>query len=189
MADPKDHTPAYKLFHYYFQCYIPQHYLIVNDFNTEFGIPTSGNREVDRNLANSPVRCQMTIAEMAEKFDQGANITLVEQRDAVRMYEIIYAHLMDWKKETDFGVSRIDAPLDDLRKFDKFAAEVYRLGKGFMQDMPVMGGLAAKVRRMGGSRPISRRVAAPREERVPEEHKSLAEDIVKENYRRTNRFR
>lgn len=190
MADPSQHTAAFKIFHYYYKCWIAQHYIVTNDLNMMFGIPTTGQREVDRELANSKMLVQLTINEMTEYFDRGANITLENQADAVTIYEIVHQHLHDWKQAASFEVSRMDIPVEDFRKLDAFAAEVFRLAKGQMKEAPKTGKLANKLSQLeGGRRAFARKTKQEKAELVPTEHKPLSEDIGKENFRRTNRYR
>lgn len=185
----ENHTAAFKIWNYYWECMIAQHY-VLSDATTEiFGFPTSGNKEVDRNLANSKMRVQLTIDQMVEYFDKGAEIEILEIKDTVKIYEIVNRHLSDWHSAVHVNAAIVEAPMEDLRKMDRFASDLYRIAKTHMEVAPVGGQLAQRIRAMEGRRAIGRRSKEEVKKTVPTEHKGLSEDIGKESFRRTNRFR
>lgn len=184
------HTAAFKIFHYYYKCYVPQHALYNKDYLTTFGIPTTGNREIDRQLATATTLAQYTIAEMAELLGRGINITLEEPVKSVEIYLTLREHLKDWERtvQTAFGDS--DPPMDDLRLLDNLAGEVYKIARGYLQngksDSRLLGGIAA----LESRRAMSRRSQAQIQQRQLEpEHKPITENIAKEAFARSKRWR
>lgn len=184
------HTAAYRIFHYYYKCYMAQHHLYSDDYMKAFGIPTSGDRDVDRNLAASKTLCQLTIADMANHLDNGANLTLEEPSKSVEIYNTVREHLLDWKRTLDQAIGEMDAPIDDLRKLDNLATEVYKVARGYMRNGHQAGGMFGSVRRLGARRAMSRKVdQTSGVVKVPEEHKSITDNIVKETFSRRKNWR
>lgn len=162
-ADPSKHTAAYKIFHYKFICSIAAMHLQRQEHLEVFGYVTSGDAKVDRALALADMHVQLTIAAMAQFYDEGIPFKLVDPRDSVKIYQYINQHLLDWKQHIEFS-STTEAPIDELRKLDLVAAEVYQHARHYIQSAPfhstllnTIGGISA---RRGGMR---RRGEPPRQ--------------------------
>ena len=65
MSENPEHSAAYKIFHYPFECTIPSFYLYSAEYVKVFGMPSSGDAKVDEHQLRSPVRCRLTVAAMA----------------------------------------------------------------------------------------------------------------------------
>lgn len=185
----ENHTPAFKIWHYYWQCMISQHYVLNDAITQQFGFPTCGDKNIDRNLANAKMRVQLTINDMVEYFDEGAEIDILDIQDSIKIYQIVYEHLNEWHSATHTNAALVDVPVEDLRKMDRFATDLWRIVKGHVAAKPMGGQLANRLRAMEGRRVFGRKTKEESKREVPDEHKSLSEDIGKETFRRTNRFR
>jgi hypothetical protein len=131
---PPKHTVAYQIFHYYFKCYMPQHQLYSDAYLSEVGVPTTMNRAIDRELANAPVLCQLTPAEMADKFANGATLTLQEPKDAVPVYQMIKEHLENWYVIVNDPLDYTEPPLEDLQKFEALAQALYPTARVYLNE-------------------------------------------------------
>lgn len=179
------HTPAYKIFNYYWECIIPQHHLYSKDYIKTFGVPTSGNKEMDRVFANSNCNARLTIAEMAIVFDNGANITLKHQEQSADIYQIIIDHLVSWRKQVTDSQGRIDVPLDDLEKLDRLAAEVFKIAKYYKKDNFEASNFLRKIQKIKNAVPVTRDERNKEEERkaIHESvHKPISDSIAKETF-------
>lgn len=188
MSDEK--SAAYKIFHQYFRCYIPQHHLYSKDFIETFGLPTSGDREIDRELANSDTLSQLTIADMAGHLANGANMTLEDPKKSVIIYRIIREHLLDWKAVTDDPIDTTPPPVEDLRELDALAVEVYKVAKGFMAQDDGGSRFFRSLSGLESRRAMSR--FTPEESTqftVPKEHKLISDTIAKTTFKNTHRWR
>lgn len=187
MIDRKNHTAAYKIFHYYFRCYIPQNHLYSNDYLRDFGIPTTGNKAIDQAMGASKTLVQVTIMEMAEHLDNGANITLENNAKSVEIYNIIKDHLAEWQRQVKNNLIITSAPIEDLRKLDNLATEVYKIAKGYMKNAPSQSGLFNKLRAMEQRRGISKTGEEKVTRIIPNEHKPVTDMIKKESFQRSNK--
>lgn len=151
-SDTRKHSAAFKLFHYPFRFRISK--LHITDLNAlqQFGHVTTGNPETDRILASEEVLIQRTIADMTEFHRHGNGFRLYDPRDGVKIYEIIYQHLRDWRHELESNHLKRQAPIDDLRALDEFAKDVYRLARGYISYQPAEGTLSNFFEQLAASR-------------------------------------
>ena len=178
----EEHTAAYKIFHYYFFLYIPQHFLYNAEIAKEYGTPTSGDKDIDRALANSQMLCQLTIAEMAEKLDQGASMTLQYPEKSAVIYEILRQHLVDWDNHVRLNIGDVDAPLDDLYMLDRLADEIYKIARHYIKTLKPINRLVSNIENLNNRRAMGRRLKTDSNANsLPQAHKSLADSIAKRN--------
>lgn len=189
-AEKEGHTPAYKIFHYYYQCQVAQHFLYSEEYVTTFGLPTTENASIDKEMSSAMVPAQLTISEMAEALDDGVNVVLVDPHDAVGIYHIINAHLEGWRKHITSGMGGLEPPIDDLRKLDVLATEIYKVGRCYMPDPEEGRSLLQNLSRLERRRGVRRDtgVAPPPKHKVVKEHTSISDIIAKETFQRNSRW-
>lgn len=185
----KKHSAAFRIFHYYYKCYIPQSQLYSRDYIHQFGIPTTGHKAIDREMANSPTLAQLTIAQMAEHFDDGATLTLQDPKQSVEIYKTIREHLILCREAAQNPVGGEVPPMEDLRKLDALAGEVYKIARGYMDRDVEDSRLFSKLDRLGGRRAMSRGGEVTERPRVKEEHTPITDAIAKANFERTKQWR
>lgn len=144
-----DHNPAYVIFHYYFEVYIPQHYLYTDAYIQKFGLPTSGDMNIDRSLAESSVLSMQTIGELAELYADGASITFKDPSDSVVVYKVINAHLNDWHEKVRKSIMGVNPPLEDLNKLNDLALELAPLASVYTKQEPNPSMLANQLETLG----------------------------------------
>lgn len=185
----KEKSAAYKIFHYYYKAYMPQHFLYSDEYLDQFGLATSGDRETDKVLLNSPVLCQLTIAKMAMKTDQGADISLINPRDGADIYRILKQHLTDW----NIAVSNDlfcpnDPPIEDLQILDDFAAKIYMQARFYLNDISHHTGLIGRLDNMNSNRVFKSQPTAATNQ-LPKEHKSISESITRNAFDKAYNWR
>jgi hypothetical protein len=191
VPDIKDQSAAYRIFHWYYLAFIPQHATYSKDYLTNFGIGTTQNREIDRELAKSLTLAQLTISDMAEHLDNGINIQLEDPKKSVEIYKTVREHLLDWEKLVQESIGDVDPPMEDLRKLDLLASELYKVAKGYMQIAPSDSKLFQTIERLGSRRVMSRITAAEQVKRapLPEDYQSITDKIAKEAFAKSRRWR
>lgn len=188
----EEHTAAFRIFHYYYKCWLPQHHLYDRSFMETFGLPTSGNREVDRELANSETLCQLTMAEMAEHLSNGANLTLETPKDSVVIYRTLREHLMDWKGNAEDPIKRSEVPVDDLRKLDDLAGQVYQVARGYMEQDDNGSLLHRSLNALGSRRAMTRHSPtepAAKPNQLPKDYQPVADSIARTTFNRNQNWR
>lgn len=157
--DTSKHTPAYIIFHYLFEVYIPQHFLYSDEYITQFGLPTSGDALVDRNLAESMVLTQRSIADIAVLLSEGAKITLKDPTKSELIYKTIIQHLQDWEVKTRRSLITDPPPIEDLEQLNDLAQEIRPLADAYMvTDVPESKlGLSLAKLGLGLTKPVTER--------------------------------
>lgn len=192
MTTPSDHSPAYKIFHYYFECAIPAAFAM-EEKSRLTGTLVYENAAKEEGAAREMWWRQQTVAEMIELKKRGATITLKNpQRDAIVIYEMLRDHL---NKQRGFAVNSlngIQAPMEDLVAMDEFAAVVYRVARNYQRtDLSDQNNVRRKMDSLFGSR--MRRVEkeepkADADRPIPE-HVSVSEEIQSAALERNLRYR
>lgn len=186
MSLQKEKTPAFKIFHFFYEVIIPQHHLYSNDYLKEFGIPTSGDSAVDKEMANSPTYARKTIAQLAELVSEGASITLSNPEDSVQIYETIQAHLKQWNDKISRSPVDIKPPLEDLRLLDELAGLVFQVARRYMKESVPEGYFEKLSRR--NSLGMNKKRKTQEVSNNPMEHKSLSESINKAAFSKIDRW-
>ena len=168
-----EQSAAYKLFHWPFQCKIQAIHLYDEDTVEYSGIPTSGDVDVDRAMAEESIQVTLSIARMIELFSEGAGIEFVRVEDTLTIYQIIKQHLLDWKNEAEVALHSGRIPINDLQLIDEFGQAIYYIATGTNKVPEISTGLIGRSR-------AARRAQRRREhsETKPKPYHSLADDII-----------
>lgn len=185
--DRKKHSPAYKIFFYEFDIYIPYAYHFTNNYTARLGVPVSEDEEYNKRLPAQMVGGRYTIAAMAELLDEGAQIKLNKPEDALTIYEVIYQHLEVWssKIRSRDPLDLAQVPDRDLLMLSRLGDELFRHAKRFVR-MPTRRGtgLMSKLQGMRGPGNLGRQLPiAPTDGSKPErptlkDHGEFTKDII-----------
>lgn len=182
---------AYKLFHRYFKCYMPQFHLYSEEYIEKVGIPTSGDRVIDRELANAPVLCQLTAAEMATHLANGANLTLENPKDSVVLYQLVSEHLTNWQHIVNDPLDHTEPPLEDLKKFDELASELYKTARVYLNEDQLGNRLFKGLAALESNRAIDRHKPDPKPEpsfTLPKEYRKVTDLIGKAAFKKNRQW-
>jgi len=128
IIDPKIDTAVY-VFEHLFLCRIPNLESMSADYIRHFGMPTTGDKQLDRDLSMQDITTMLPISKMAEYHSTGVAIKIVNRGDVKDIYDIVTLHLGKWKKHLEVSYNLGEAPLDDLMTLDNFATAVYNEAK------------------------------------------------------------
>lgn len=118
--------PRYPIWGRLFLCKVPRIAFYSTAYLEQYGMHTSGNRNVDRELAKQPQAVYITINDMIEHYHQSQRISIVKQEDVKTVYEICQNYTFDFADRLNKDVFAHDAPFGDLIKIDEFAEAVYQ---------------------------------------------------------------
>jgi hypothetical protein len=102
------------------------------EYIKQFGVPTSGDKKIDREQMRQLITTYMPIAKMVDLFKQGTNIRLVEPDAPKKIYEAVSKYLDYCRDILENEINVADAPLEDLLAMDHFANSVYEHAKYHM---------------------------------------------------------
>ena len=117
------------LWDYYFSVKIPYLQSTSEDYLRIYGMPSTGNKQIDMEVANSWISTMANIATMVDHFKEGTPVRVVKQSDTKTIYDHISRHLENWKNKLQYGVNIGEAPIEDLIAMDRFANTVYEYAK------------------------------------------------------------
>lgn len=185
-TDTNKHTPAFKLFHYPFQCQVPAIHVRTKEYNELYGSISTGNPERDRALLNEPMDIIATVRQMAEYHQNGVEIILTNPEDSVRIYQIIIDFLNSYDAALSNNYSMQVKDKEFFRNLDSLAAEVYKIARRYMKDAPATG-VEAMLREINSRGPLSRELPEPVE--VQKEHKPISDSISLKSLQREKLWR
>lgn len=120
---------SHYIFQHVFFCRIPELQSRSAEHIRYWGVPTTGNKDVDNELKKEMLDTFLPIAKMAEYFKDGVPLYIPKQEDVKFIYECVTYHLHTWRKQIEFGLNLGQAPIDDLILLDEFANSVYSHAK------------------------------------------------------------
>lgn len=126
---PENRDTRYALWFERYECRVPFIQTLNIDELVEHGLPTSGDPHHDHAMQWEPRYLSLPIHRMAELWSNGANISLVKQADAPKIYQAISAHLHAWKDHIAQSYHPAKPPYDDLLVLDQFANIIYEHAK------------------------------------------------------------
>lgn len=179
----EEQSAAYKLWHHQFACRINQIHLYETAYLEQARVAYSGDKNVEKALANQSVTAMFVPAALAEFVHEGVPFQLVDPRDAANIYRIVHQHLKDWQHAASSEVNVMDGPIEDLRKFDALAGEIYPFARPYLAINPFHGTFLATLDGMSRRRGLSRhRTEKPVEsvvDSLPSGHTPMADAISK----------
>lgn len=194
--DTDEHTPAFKIFHYYIECMIPASFANQNK-NALTGSLVYNSPEQEESASHEMVARRHTVAELIQYHRRGATIILRNPEDAVKIYGWLRDHLADARQRVQFGVNVGNLPIEDLTDMDDFATMVYRIARNYEQVDERQSKMGRKLDDMFSRRLIRRKRAEEAEHSNPQEpedkpvkeHNSIMDDISHTALERGLRFK
>lgn len=154
---PENRDTRYPLWFVRYEVSVPYIQTLDPDEMARYGVPTSGDPHHDHATMWEPIRTWMPIHRIAELWNEGAAIRIVNKKDTVAIYRAVEDHLQAWKRHIETTYNPTDVPEEDLLILDRFASEVYDKAAPFFTNKWV----AANFKLVGRS-PHSRRAIAKR---------------------------
>jgi len=180
---PKDkQTCAWRLFHVAHACMVPQVFTMNQQIMENWGVPTTGNEKLDREMRSEWVSVNLTAVQMVEFMDRGSPIMFHDHEVATRVYLDLLGHLRAWNHIFDVNLNLRKAPLADLAKFDELCAMIFpyanpRLMKN-EDDAGYGAFLARRGRRALGSIAMAQRARTLEPGEAPMQYESFSNRIA-----------
>lgn len=171
MEQSPEAEPVYKLFHWKYQCKIPESMVYSDAVLEDFGTFVSGDEGRDVSNAKLLVGAIRTIAQLATIHGKGFKIELPDNKKAYEIYKIICDHLKACIEFQKNGLWGKLPPVKDLETLEKFAAYIFKQARWHYVGEPdesstLMTFLAKRSR------------GTPNEKEAPETHKTITNSIL-----------
>lgn len=89
------------------------------------GMYTTGDRNIDRQLANSETFIGVNIPKMVDHYMNGVTITFLKEKDCQEIYKRCFIHLKTWYIFNKKYPTNKRCPHEDLANIKKFATSVF----------------------------------------------------------------
>ena len=182
----EEHTPAYKIFHYYFKVLIPASFAFEQQQQL-LGTHQYQSAEAEQHATQEMVPRQHTVAEMVDYWKRGAQLILQNPDQAKTIYGWIREHIQRKMNQMSTSLNTGTVPLRDLQDLDEFAKSIYQIARNYEDGVDVRGAaINQKINRVFKRRGGLRRNLAeqqeeqstPNQERpAPREHDPMADEI------------
>lgn len=139
---PVSDTTVY-IFDYKFKVKIPNLQTQSVEYIRFFGVPTTGDSQIDQALKEEWITTMLPISQMVTYSNEGIPIKVCSYEDIKTIYNYISLHLNAWKNQIGNGINIGDAPIDDLIALDAFANVVYDHAK-FQFDRSIADSILAR---------------------------------------------
>jgi len=135
---------------YLYKVRVPYLSTMSEEYIRQFGVPSSGDKKIDKEQMNQLITTYMTIEKMVSLFKEGVPIRLVEPDSPKRIYESTSKYLDYCRNMLERQINISDAPLEDLLAMDLFANSVYEHAKYHMVASSHTSVLAMALNRYSG---------------------------------------
>lgn len=113
------------IFNRRYMCMVNQMDTTSKEYLKLFGSPTTGDPNIDREMANQWITTYMTIAEMASLYKENKAVRILKNSDCEDIYKSVEYHLSRWANTTKSSINSAAAPIEDLMVLDQFATTIY----------------------------------------------------------------
>jgi len=156
-------------------------------FLKDVGMPTVGNRELDKQMHQDLVNVVISIDAIVEYYRRGVTVYVRNGQDTQEIYHIVNNYLLAWRLQVENGLNLGMVPMEDLMLLDRFAEMLYPVAQAYGAPPRTTSSLFANLAG-GNGRFITRdslfdKSAPPGEvvvgEKEAPKHKSVATDLTK----------
>lgn len=126
IVNPTEET-AKAIFGTLYRVKLPASQMHTPQYIKRFGVYTTGDKNIDKIRRDERVLLYRNIGDMAEAIYEGSALSIVDQNDAVPIYEAIRAHLRAWFHVVERSNGTTPAPFEDLQKLDRLAQLLFPL--------------------------------------------------------------
>lgn len=177
MTNKKNHTPAFKIFHYYIMAYIPAAYAN-KGMEQLIGGAVYKSKQEETNALNEKVLKQLTTAQLVELHKEGCPIIFYNPEDTVRVYRYIKDHVAKLENDSSNLLHTNRIPIDDLVAMDDFAESLHGIARIHSPTRVGNTPLGRKLDNLMARRGMLRGEAA-KEETIYHDHQSLVGNLTK----------
>lgn len=124
MAERKDTTEY--IWDYTWLVSIPQLETTSDSYINHFGMPSSGNSAIDKELARQWIKTYRSINEMVEYHRAGIPFKILNMADVQQIYNYVEEHLQGWLYNMKNSLNIGDVPIDDLMALNDFANSLFK---------------------------------------------------------------
>ena len=119
------------------------------EYLRHFGMPSSGDPDIDRELNNQWIDTLIPISTMVDYHRRGIPVKVVKYDDAKLIYDYIEKHLQAWVQNLKHGLNIGNAPVEDLIAMNEFANTVYTHARAYYTESTVQSSFMRAIENLG----------------------------------------
>lgn len=85
--------------------YVPDFVTMNRDYIRKFGVPSSGNKEVDKMMATNLSYVKIPIIKILEYFDNGYEVQIPSRQDMIAIHKHIEDYLSEWRDHIKYDIN------------------------------------------------------------------------------------
>lgn len=120
-------TTATSIWEDLYNVYVPDFVTLNKDHIRKFGVPSSGNKEVDKMMSSNLTFVKIPIIKILEYYDNGVGVQIPERKDMIAIHKTIEKYLEEWREHIryDINLNRMEYKplLTGLEKLSKLIFE------------------------------------------------------------------
>lgn len=103
MAFHSDFAP--KIWEDLYNAYVPDFVTMDREYIRRFGVPSSGNRDVDKMMSNSSSFVKIPIIKILEHFENGIDVQIPSRADLIAIHKAIEKYLEEWRQHLKYDIN------------------------------------------------------------------------------------
>lgn len=84
---------------------VPDFITMDRDYIRKFGVPSSGNRDVDKMMSNNVTFVKIPIIRMLEYFENGVEVQIPSRKDMIAIHKAIENYLGEWREHIRYEIN------------------------------------------------------------------------------------
>ena len=103
MSFPSQH--ADRIWEDLYNALIPDFVTMNRDYIRRFGVPSSGNKEIDKMMSSNVTFVKIPIIKILEYFENGIDVQIPSRADMIAIHKNIELYLDEWRKHLVYDIN------------------------------------------------------------------------------------
>lgn len=88
-----------------YNAYVPDFVTMNRDYIRKFGVPSSGNKDVDKMMSTNLTFVKIPIIKILEHYDNGIVVEIPSRQDMIAMHKAIEVYLQEWRDHLTYDLN------------------------------------------------------------------------------------
>lgn len=88
-----------------YNAYVPDFVTINRDYIRKFGVPSSGNKDIDKMMSNNLTFVKIPIIKILEHYDNGVVVEIPSRQDMIAIHKAIERYLQEWRDHLTYDIN------------------------------------------------------------------------------------
>ncbi len=88
-----------------YSVYVPDFVTMNRDYIRKFGVPSSGNKDIDKMMATNTTFVKIPIIKILEYFENGVEVQIPSRPDMINIHKHIEDYLSEWREHIKYDIN------------------------------------------------------------------------------------